>query len=73
MLVKHPNHTRQDSLLAQYCSEAEERIRTATNIIEARQFGDELFAKFQRECSSELLFHATRQYIDEIISRTFGR
>ncbi len=72
MLVKHPSLTLQDSLLTQYCSEAEERILSAATILEARQIGEELCTRFQRECSSELLFHATRQYIEEIIARTFG-
>ncbi|MBI5474744.1 MAG: hypothetical protein HY961_20585 [Ignavibacteriae bacterium] len=73
MLIKHPTHTPQDGLLARYCSEAEEKIRSATNATEARQLGNELCSQFQKECDSELLFNATRQYINDIITRTFGR
>jgi len=57
----------QHSLLQKYCTDAEETIAKAPNPAAARALRDELCSRFATECDSELVIHATRTYIDQII------
>ncbi|HXG01190.1 MAG TPA: hypothetical protein VNL69_10390 [Bacteroidota bacterium] len=72
-LVRHPASDMQDEMLRRYCAEAEERIARASNAIQARRLGEEVCAKLETECTSKLVLHATRTYVEQIINEIFGR
>jgi hypothetical protein len=72
-LVRHPVSDMQDEMLKRYCAEAEARITHASNARQARQWGEEICAKLERECSSKLILNATRTYIHRIIQEVFQK
>lgn len=70
-LVRHPVSNPQDEMLKRYCAEAEARIVHASSARQAREWGEEICSKLERECSSKLILDATRTYIDRIIQEIF--
>lgn len=62
----------QRELLAGFCHQAEELIRSAATPTEARLVRDQLCLKFEQECGSALLHRASREYIQQIITHRFG-
>lgn len=72
-LVPHPVSDIQDEILRRYCTEAERRIMQAHNAQQARQWGEEVCAQLRQECSSTLVLHATRTYVDALIRDLFGK
>ncbi|MDH3252606.1 MAG: hypothetical protein OEM41_07425 [Ignavibacteria bacterium] len=57
----------QQQLLNRYCAEARASILAAPDRAAAVQETTELCHRFGRECSSQLVVRATRQFIDEFI------
>lgn len=60
-----PDH--QQKLIARYCSDALERIRTAPSRHEALQIVDEFCQKFDRECESQMVRKFLKQYAHSLL------
>jgi hypothetical protein len=58
---------KQTELLQRYCAEAERELDDAASYAEALRLRDSLCTRFQTECDSPLVVHATRQYLDSLI------
>jgi hypothetical protein len=67
-----PDLTSQEALIRRYCAEAEERLLTATTMDDALRIRNELCARFEAECTSPMVHSATKQYITDVIIRTWN-
>ncbi len=72
-VVKHPTSDEQRELLNCYCKEAEALLIKAADINDAIRIKNEACKRFQRECNSSILVNATKDYINQIIERTWKR
>lgn len=72
-VVKHPTFDEQQDLLHRYCKEAEALLSKAADINEAIRIKDETCKRFQLECNSSILVNAMKDYMDQIIERTWKR
>ena len=64
---------RQEDLLRRYCDQAEAALRDAKDFASAKRIGDELCDRFAQECTSSMIVHATRTYLDELINHRWGK
>ena len=71
-LAKHPTYDPQETLFERFCGEAETLIASAKSKEEAVRIKDELCAKFEKECGSNLVITATRTFVDQIIERNWN-
>jgi hypothetical protein len=66
------NQNRQKELIAQHCSDALERIRTAPSKSEARRIVDEFCQKFDQECESAMVRKFLKQYVNSLLNQHWG-
>ncbi len=57
----------QEALIRRYCDEAERLILPVTGYADALRVSDELCERFEKECESEMVAGAVRQYLRGII------
>jgi hypothetical protein len=68
---RRPDDPAQTELLSRYCQEAETLLAGAADYATALRVRDELCERFEKECLSALVVNATREYLTQIISRTW--
>jgi hypothetical protein len=71
-IIQHPRYDHQETLVAAYCSEAEERLKLARNREEAVALAEELCREFEGECESDIVTIATRTYVDQLVDQLWG-
>lgn len=57
----------QEEIIRRYCAEAESALERAGDGTSARAIVDRYCSRFQAECASELVVHATRRYLEQRI------
>ncbi len=55
----------QDEIVRRYCSEAADAIESAKDAASARVMVESFCSRFSAECSSDLIVHASRQYLTQ--------
>jgi hypothetical protein len=66
------NQNRQKELITQHCSDALERIRTASSKSEARRIVNEFCQKFDQECESAMVRKFLKQYVNSLLNQHWG-
>ena len=69
---QRPDSTKQDELIRRYCEEAEALLSSAEDYPSAVRMKQSICERFQKECDSELIVHATGQFIDNLIKTRWG-
>ncbi len=59
----------QNELISRHCSDALERIRTASSKSEAQRIVNEFCQKFDRECESNLVRRFLKQYVNSLLDQ----
>jgi hypothetical protein len=67
-----PHLPRQEELIHRYCEEAESLLSSAEDYPSAVRMKQSICERFQKECDSELIVHATSQFIDNVIKARWG-
>lgn len=63
----------QTHVIRKYCSEAEKVLAGAPDYAAAVRLKSSLCARFADECSSELVVNATSRYLDQMLSKRWGK
>jgi len=64
--------TWQRDVIARYCADAEERIRTAGSKSEAARILDELCEQFDRACESALVRKVLKKHVAHLLTLHWG-
>ena len=67
-----PQLPKQEELIRRYCEEAEALLSSAEDYPSAVRMKQSICVRFQKECDSELVVHATGQFIDNLIKTRWG-
>jgi hypothetical protein len=67
-----PQLPKQEELIRRYCEEAEALLSSAEDYPSAVRMKQSICKRFQEECDSELIVHATGQFIDNLIKTRWG-
>jgi len=63
---------KQETLIREYCAEAEKLMAAATDYVSAVQVKDTLCERFQKDCDSTLVTRATRQHLENLLKDQWG-
>lgn len=66
-LSSHSTPDLQVELVRRYCGDVEAMIEAATTVEDAKQIGEHVCGKLERECGSPLVSNAARVYVENII------
>jgi len=61
------NTHRQSELIAEYCSDIEDRIRSASSRLEALRFAESSCTRFEQTCPSALVRKALERHVEKLI------
>ncbi len=68
-IVPRLSPTKQDELVRRYCAEAETLLAAAPDYPAAVRLKEALCTRFERECDSQLIISAVKQFISEHIRK----